>query len=86
MSIFTTHRGGIKNAIFTAETPKKLFRGLEIMAGNREKGWFEQERMFGRASKIPIAKTLYELVEMGFVDYGEYAAFLRIQDTLGDVP
>ena len=37
--------------------------------------------MFGRVAKIPIANTFSELVEMDFVDYGDHATFLRIQDT-----
>ena len=37
--------------------------------------------MFGRVSKIPIANTSNELVEMDFVDYGDHATFLHIQDT-----
>ena len=37
--------------------------------------------MFGRVSEIPIANTLSELVGMGFVDFGEYAAFLHAQGT-----
>ena len=37
--------------------------------------------MFGAVSKIPISSAFNELVEMGFVDYGDYAAFLHIQDT-----
>ena len=37
--------------------------------------------MFGRVSKIPIANTFSELVEMDFVDYGDHATFLHIQDT-----
>ena len=36
--------------------------------------------MLRLAAKIPIANTLRELVEMDFVDYGEYATFLHIRD------
>ena len=36
--------------------------------------------MFGRVAKIPIDNAFSELVEMEFVDYGFYAAFLHIQD------
>ena len=37
--------------------------------------------MFRRVDKIPLANTFSELVEMVFVDYGDYAAFLHIQDS-----
>ena len=37
--------------------------------------------MFGRVAKIPISNTFGELAEMDFSDYGDYAAFLHIQDT-----
>ena len=37
--------------------------------------------MFGSVSKILIASAFSGLVEMDFVDYGGYAAFLRAQDT-----
>ena len=37
--------------------------------------------MFGRVAKIPISNSFNELVERDFVDYGDYAAFLQIQDT-----
>ena len=36
--------------------------------------------MFGWVAKIPISNTFSELVEMGFVEYGDYSAFLHIQD------
>ena len=51
------------------------------MADNDKKDEFNQERMFGRVAKIPIFNTVNELVEMDFADYGNHAAFLRIQDT-----
>ena len=37
-------------------------------------------------SKIPIANTFSELAEMDFVDYGDFAAFLHIQDTFPRSP
>ena len=37
--------------------------------------------MFGRVAKIPIANTSSELVAMDFVDFGDRATFLHIQDT-----
>ena len=43
------------------------------------KGGFKQEMMFGRVAKIPIANTSDELAEMDFANYGDFAAFLRIQ-------
>ena len=36
--------------------------------------------MFGGVSKIRIANTFNELVEMDIVDYGDYADFLHIRD------
>ena len=37
--------------------------------------------MLGRVAEIPIANAFSELVEIDFVGYGDYAAFLQIQDT-----
>ena len=52
------------------------------MGENGKKGDLKQERIImGRVAKIPIANTFSELVEMDFVDYGDYAAFLHIQGT-----
>ena len=42
--------------------------------------------MFGGVAEIPIAHTFAESVEMDFVDYGNHAAFLHIQDTLSRFP
>ena len=56
------------------------------LAGNGDKDEFNQERMFGRVAKIPIAYTFDELVEMDFADYGDYAIFLQIQDTISRFP
>ena len=42
--------------------------------------------MFGRVAKTPIADTVSELVEMDFVDYGDYAAFLHTRDTFSRFP
>ena len=64
-----------------------LWNSQEIVSVSRnysrkgEKEYSKQERMFGMVAKIPIANTFNELVEMDFVDYGDYSAFLRIQDT-----
>ena len=71
----------MRHHLFTAKVPQKLFRKIKILAENDKKDEFKQERMFGRVAKIPIANTFNELVEMDFVDYGDHAAFLRIQDT-----
>ena len=60
---------------------KRLFRDPnDISENGKKKGDFKQERMFGRVTKIPIANTPDGLVEMDFVDYGDFATFLRIQD------
>ena len=56
------------------------------LADNDKKDEFKQERMFGVMAKIPIANTFSELTEMDFVDYGDYGAFLHIQDTLRRFP
>ena len=37
--------------------------------------------MFGRVGNIPIDNTFGEWVEMDFVDYGGYAAFLHTPDS-----
>ena len=44
-------------------------------------GYFIQERMFGRLSKIPTANTFNESVGMDSVDYGDFPTSLHIQDT-----
>ena len=59
----------------------ELYRHREMLSANDKKGEFKQERMFGSVSKIPIANTLSELVEMDSVYNGDYAAFLHIRDT-----
>ena len=41
---------------------------------------FEQAGMFGRVAKIPISNTSNGLLGKGFVDYGDLATFLHIQD------
>ena len=60
---------------------KHLFKKIKELAGSDKKGDFNQERMFGWVAKIPIANTSNGLVEMDFVEYGDHAAFLHIQDT-----
>ena len=67
--------------LFRLGVPKGLFRYLEILAGSGKKDGFQQERMFGLVSEIPIANTVNGLVEMDFVDCGDYAAFLHIRDS-----
>ena len=57
-----------------------LFRHLKILSGDGKKDEFKQERTFGRAATIPIANTINELVEMDFVECGDYSAFLYMQD------
>ena len=42
--------------------------------------------MFVRVSEIPVANTFNELVAMDFVDYGDYAALLNIQDAFSRFP
>ena len=65
---------------FTIKIPK-IFRDIKELGDSDKKGEFKQERMFGRASKIPIPDKFNELVEMDFDDYGDYATFLHIRDT-----
>ena len=65
-----------------AKTPKKIFRSPGILDGDDKKCDSKQGRLFGSVAKIPIAYTFSVLVEMDFVDYGDYAALLHIQDTL----
>ena len=65
-----------------AEIQNKLFKELNDVEENyKKKGDFKQERMFGAVGKIPIANTSNELVEMDFVDYGDFATFLHIRGT-----
>ena len=40
----------------------------------------KQARMYGRVAKTPISNTFNELVEMYFLDCGDYAELLHIQD------
>ena len=51
-----------------------------------ENGDFKREREFGGSAKIPIENTFSALVEMDFVDYGDYATLHRIQDTFSRFP
>ena len=64
-----------------AKITKKLFRDPDSIAGYGKEGDSKQDRILGRSAKIPIANTFSELVEMDFADYGDFASFLRIQDT-----
>ena len=79
-------RGTLKRHLFTAETPKKLFRDLNAVTGDFKKGDPEKERMFDRSAKIPIANALSELAEMDFAGYGDFATALRIQDAFPCFP
>ena len=57
------------------------------MAENdKKKRRVQSKRMFPRVAKIPTSNTISELVEMDFVDYGDYAAFLHIRGTFRDSP
>ena len=40
--------------------------------------------MFGRVSKIPVANAFNELVEIDFVDYGDYVAFFTFKANFRD--
>ena len=75
-----------KTPPFRGKNPKKRFKKIKEFGDNDKKGGFKKERMFGRVSKIPIANTFNELVEMDFVDYGDRATFLHIQDTFSRFP
>ena len=70
----------LRRHLFPVGTPKKLLRRIKSISRNGEKGDSKQERMFGRAGKIPIANTSNELVGVDFVDYGDLATFLHIRD------
>ena len=76
----------LKDHLFAVKIPKKLFKKIKELAGSDKKGDFKQERMFGRVEEIPIANTFNELVAMDFVDYGDQATFLHIQDTFSRFP
>ena len=71
----------MKHHLFTAKNPKNIFKELGAVEENDIKDDVEEGRMFDRVSKIPIASTFDELVEMCFADYGDFATFLRIQAT-----
>ena len=71
----------LKRHLFTVGIPKKLFRGIKIIAENGTDDDFEQERMFGMVGKIPIGNAFNGLVEMGFADYGACVASLHAHDT-----
>ena len=71
----------LKHHLYSAEITKKLFRDLNAIAENGKKDDFKQERMFGSASKIPIANTFIELIEMDFADCGDLSTFLHIRDS-----
>ena len=55
-------------------------------SGEYKKDEFKRERVLACVAKIPIANTLNELVELDFVYYGYYAAFLHIMETSSRFP
>ena len=79
------HRGRCRSAIYhmrnseeivsTSQNPPVVIRKANL-----------KKRMFGRVSQIPTPNTLSLLVEMDFVDYGDYAAFLQIQGNFSRLP
>ena len=71
--------GTLKHHLLMAEIPKNIFKDPKAVAENDKRGDFEHERMFGSVTEIPIANTSNEFVEMGFLDYGDFATFLRIR-------
>ena len=71
----------LKHYLLSVKTPKKLHRELNAITGNDKRAISKQERMFGTVAKIPIGNTFIELVEMDFVNYGDFATFLRIRNT-----
>ena len=73
--------GTLMRHLFPAVAQAKLFRHLKILAGNGKKDECVQERMFRIVAEIPMTNTFSDLVELNFVDYGGYAAFLHIHDT-----
>ena len=75
----------LENHLLMVKIPNKLFLELKNIDGGGNKGDSKQERMFGSVAKIPIANTFNELVEMDFVNYGYYAAFLHIQGAFRDL-
>ena len=88
MPIFTSHLDKLRNTICLWS---KYQKNIASWAQNYSRKWQKkddpkQERMFGRFSKMPIANKFRELVEMDFVDYGDYAAFLHIRYTFRDFP
>ena len=45
-----------------------------------KKDEWAQERMFGRSAKLTTSNSFNALEEMGFLDYGGRATFLRLRD------
>ena len=73
-------RRTLKRRMFSVGIPKKLFREIQEISESDKMDDFKQERMFGRVAKMPIANTFNELADMDFVDHGDLATFLHIQD------
>ena len=71
--------GNFETSLAYGEIPKKIFRELGNISESVN-GDFKHERMFGRVA-IHIANTINWLVEMDFVDYGDFSKFLRILNT-----
>ena len=71
----------MKHRLLIEKIPKKLPKELKAVAGNDKKDDFKQERMLGGVAAIPIANTSDELADVDFLGYGDFATFLRIQDT-----
>ena len=68
-----------------AKIPKKLFKDPKDVTGINKRAIQKRKNVCGVA-EIPIANTFDELVEMDFVDYGDFATFLRIQGAFPRFP
>ena len=71
----------LRHHLLRAFIPNQLFRSPMELWVRDKKGEFKQERSFRGRSGIHISRTPTAVVSMDFVDDGEDAAFLHMQDT-----
>ena len=71
----------LKHHLFMAENTKNLCKRPKDVSGNDKRAISNRKECLGWLRKMPIANTFNELVEMDFVDYGDFATVLQIRGT-----
>ena len=73
--------GNVETSLVRGKIHRNFPKSQMVLRGTIKKADFKHERMFGRVAKIPTANTFDELIEIDFVEYGEFAKFLRAHVT-----